>query len=100
MKTTKINRREVLAFITLADAPMPDEIAFHFGLHEMIALDLDDHPLWADFEDLTPKQRRRGARKSERDLLAGAVPTPHPNRGKGLSGHPGRRREQLAERAR
>jgi hypothetical protein len=57
-------------------------------------------PVWADFEDLTPKQRRRGARKSERDLLAGGVPTPHPRRGKGLSGHPGRRRVQLAERAR
>jgi hypothetical protein len=57
-------------------------------------------PVWADFEDLTPKQRRRGARKSERDLLAGAVPPAHPRRGKGLSGHPGRRRVQLAERAR
>jgi hypothetical protein len=45
-------------------------------------------PVWADFEDLTPK------------LLAGGVPTPHPRRGKGLSGHPGRRRVQLAERAR
>jgi hypothetical protein len=57
-------------------------------------------PSWADAEKLTRKQHRRMRRKSERDLLAGGVPTPHPNRGKGLSGHPGRRRVQLAERAR
>jgi hypothetical protein len=58
------------------------------------------NPSWTRWDELTPKQRRRGARKSERDLLAGAVPPAHPNRGKGLSGHPGRRRVQLAERAR
>jgi hypothetical protein len=55
-------------------------------------------PSWASAEDLTPRQYRRGARKTERDLLAGAEPARHPNRGRGLSGHPGRRREQLAQR--
>jgi hypothetical protein len=64
MKTTKINRREVLAFITLADAPMPDEIAFHFGNHEMIALDLDDHGsvnVWAELFGLDSKYIRSHA---------------------------------------
>jgi hypothetical protein len=50
-------------------------------------------PLWADFEDLTPKQRRRGARKSERDFLAGGQPPSHPRRGMGTSGNPARRAE-------
>jgi hypothetical protein len=54
MKTTKINRREVLAFITLADAPMPDEIA----------LDLDDHGsvnVWAELFGLDSKYIRSHA---------------------------------------
>jgi hypothetical protein len=55
-------------------------------------------PAWADSDQLTPKQRRRSARKSERDFLAGGEPARHPSRGRGLSGHPGRRREQLAQR--
>jgi len=55
-------------------------------------------PAWATGDDLTPRQQRRAARKSERDFLAGHEPR-NPARGKGLSGHPGRRRVQLAERA-
>jgi hypothetical protein len=57
-------------------------------------------PYWVSAEDLTPRQYRRFVRKTERDVLAGAEPLAHPRRGKGLSGHPGRRRVQLAERAR
>ncbi len=52
-------------------------------------------PSWAAAEDLTPKQYRRGRRKTERDFLAGGEPG-NPARPKGLSGHPGRRRAQLS----
>ena len=48
-------------------------------------------PSYADSDRLTPKQRRRGARKTERDLLAGHEPPAHPRRGKGTSGNPARR---------
>lgn len=47
-------------------------------------------PGWS--EDFTPKQWRRGARKSERDLLAGGEPSRHPNYGRGVSGNPALRR--------
>jgi hypothetical protein len=57
-------------------------------------------PYWVSAEDLTSRQYRRFVRKTERDFLAGHEPPAHPRRGKGLSGHPGRRRQQLSERAR
>lgn len=55
-------------------------------------------PTWADLDKvLTPRQRRRGFRKTERDFLVGGEPAS--KNGPGLSGHPGRRRAQLEGRA-
>lgn len=72
--TAPIPRREVLAFIALADAPMPDELAFTFGRQPMIALDVDDAGAverWAELFGLD--KSRTNAWVSDGNLLSNTV---------------------------
>lgn len=62
MNEPRISRREVLAFVALADAPMPLTVSFEWGHSEMVAVELDvsaSVEVWAGVFGLNPDRIHR-----------------------------------------